>query len=50
VKIFLKLIVKRIDRRRDFNMVFNPSLISDRGVGELKRKKPRGVSFGGTAN
>jgi len=29
VKIFLKLIVKKIDRLRNFNMVFNPTLISD---------------------
>ena len=29
LKIFSKLIVKKIDRRRNFNMVFNPSLISD---------------------
>jgi len=28
MKISLKLIVKKIDRRRDFNMVFNPSLDS----------------------
>jgi len=32
VKIFLNLIVKKIDRRRDFNMVFNPSLVSVRAV------------------
>jgi len=29
LKIFSKLIVKKIDRRRNFNMVFNPTLISD---------------------
>ena len=29
MKIFLKLIVKKIDRRRNFNMVFNPTLILD---------------------
>jgi len=29
MKISLKLIVKKIDRRRNFNMVFNPSLILD---------------------
>jgi len=34
MKIFLKLIVKKIDRRRNFNMVFNPSLISDCAVEE----------------
>jgi hypothetical protein len=52
MKIFLKLIVKRIDRRRDFNMVFNPSLDSGAawGVEKLKRKKLRCVSNGGTAN
>ena len=27
MKIFSNLIVKKIDRRRNFNMVFNPSLI-----------------------
>ena len=29
LKIFSKLIVKKIDRHRNFNMVFNPTLISD---------------------
>jgi len=28
MKIFLKLIVKKIDRRRQYNMVFNPSFDS----------------------
>ena len=29
LKIFSNLIVKKIDRRRNLNMVFNPTLISD---------------------
>ena len=39
MKIFLKLIVIKIDRRRNSNMVFNPSFDFGRAVGELKRKK-----------
>jgi hypothetical protein len=39
LKIFSKLIVKKIDRRRNSNMVFNPSFDLGRAIGELKRKK-----------
>jgi hypothetical protein len=39
MKFFLKLIVIKIDRRRNSNMVFNPSFDFGRAVGELKRKK-----------